>query len=230
MYAAEKDLPDEVTDPGDPAFWQYIKKNFEDVLEMLNQMIDDMEVDPEEVGPLPEYTPNPNIEVLEKLMRDKTMQYAEAVDDFFRESAPYFARLDNELGEQVEDGQPVNLESWQFFQDAVEVIRWYQYFIGAKIHRAINGLEHIHAEDDPVQSDANGSAKIALIAVERSLGAWEVLRQQLPEKKEVVLHLQQQLQHLHTEISQLFPDWARFHRPGFDDEPDKNIRLDFNPN
>ncbi len=69
-----------------------------------------------------------------------------------------------------------------------------------------------------------------MIAIERSLGAWEVVKRQLPEKQQYILELQRQLQHLRSETQQLFPDWEHFHRPGFDDEPGTTVRLDFNPN
>lgn len=230
VYASEQELSEEAKDPADPAFWQNIKKNFEGVLEMLNKMMEEMGIDPEEVEKVPAPKPDPDIQALEKTMREKTMQYANAVDDFFRENAPYFERKGEELEAQIEDGRPVDVESWQFFQDAVDVIRWYQYFISAKIHRAVNSLEHLETFDDPLQSDSNGSAKVAMIAIERSLGAWELLSRQLSEKQGEIIRLQQQLQHLRAETSRLFPHWNGFHRPGFDDEPGNTLRLDFNPN
>lgn len=230
VYASEQELSEETKDPSDPAFWQYIKKNFEDVLESLNRMMEEMGIDPDDVENLPASEPNPDLQALEKKMRDKTLYYANAVNDFFQVNAPYFEQKSEELEEQIVDGRPVDLEKWQFFQDAVEVIRWYQYFISAKIHRAVHSLEHQELFDDPLQSDANGSAKIAIIAIERSLGAWEVVRHHLPEKQDEILALQQHLQHLLSEMEQLFPQWQKFHRPGWDDEPRNTLRLDFNPN
>ncbi len=230
VFANEQEFTNEANDPADPAFWQNIKKNFEGVLDMLNQMIEDMGIDPEAIEQqvLPE--PNPNIEQLENKMKDQTMRYANAVNDFFLQNSAYFGKKGEELEAQIEDGRPVDVEKWQFFQDAVDVIRWYQYFISAKIHRAISGIDDQDEFDDPTQSDSNGSAKIAHLAIERSLGAWEVIRQQLSEKNDEVLELQQQLQQIRTEMNRLFPNWIFFHRPGFDDEPENTMRLDFHPN
>ncbi|MCB9315741.1 MAG: hypothetical protein H6569_06360 [Lewinellaceae bacterium] len=230
VYANEQEFSEETADPADPAFWQNIKKNFEGVLEMLDKMMADMGIDPDEIADENKEKPDPNIQALERDMRDKTMQYANTVNDFFERNASYFEFKSEELEEQIEDGLPVDVESWQFFQDAVDVIRWYQYFISAKIHRAIGSLEHMEEFDNPLQSDSNGSAKIAKIAIERSLGAWEVICQQLAEKKEEILTIQQQLQKIRAELDQLFPNLNNFHRPGFDDEPDNTVRLEFNPN
>lgn len=228
VYADEQELSEEAKDPQDPAFWQNIKKSFEGVLEMLHKMMEEMGIDPAEVEKMPTPEPSPDLKAMEKMMREKTMQYADSVDQFFKHDSAFFEQKSDELAEQIEAGKPVDLESWQFFQDAVEVIRWYQYFISAKMHRAITGLED--EEEEQIQNDSNGSAKIAMIAVERSLGAWEVLRRQLPEKGDEILELQRRLQHLRAEINRLFPHWAQFHRPGFDDEPGSTVRLDFNPN
>ncbi|MBK6932946.1 MAG: hypothetical protein IPH12_19585 [Saprospirales bacterium] len=230
VYVSEQEFSEDAKDPADPAFWQNIKKNFEGVLEMLNKMMAEMGIDPEEMDKLPAPKPDPDIQALEIAMREKTARYANAVDDFFRGNAPYFEEKGEELEAQIQDGRPVDVEKWQFFQDAVDVIRWYQYFISAKIHRAVNSMEHLEEFDDPKQSDSNGSAKVVIIAIERSLGAWEVLSRQLPEKHAEIVGLQRQLQYLHTELCRLFPDWNAFHRPGFDDEPGQTMRLDFNPN
>ena len=158
------------------------------------------------------------------------MRYGKSVERFFKENTDYFEQKNQELAEQIEDSQPVDLESWQFFQDAVEVIQWYQFFIAAKIDRAVGGLGTADEHDDFAQSDANGSAKIAMVALERSLGAWEVVGRRLPEKKDAIRDLQRQLQHLRARMLELFPDWRVFHRPGFDDHPKSTMRLDFNPN
>lgn len=230
VFANEREFSEETTDPADPAFWQNIKKNFEGVLEMLDKMMADMGIDPDEITDQSDEKPDPTIQALERDMRDKSMQYANAVNDFFERNAGYFEVKSEQLEEQIEDGRPVDVERWQFFQDAVDVIRWYQYFISAKVHRAIGGMEHLEEFDDPLQSDSNGSAKIANIAIERSLGAWEVIGRQLIEKKEEIWVLQQQLQHLRAELDRIFPKLKNFHRPGFDDEPDNTMRLEFNPN
>lgn len=230
VYANEQELTEDAKDPADPAFWLNIKKSFEGVLEMLNKMMEEMGIDPDEMPDNSDAKPNPDIQALEQSMREKTMQYANAVNDFFERNATYFERKSEELMEDIEDSRPVDVESWQFFQDAVDVIRWYQYFISAKIHRAIISLEHLDIIDDPQNNDSNGSAKIASIAIERSIGAWEVIRGQLVEKQDEILELQQQLQYLRNEMDKLFPEWSSFHRPGFDDESENTIRLDFNPN
>ncbi len=225
VYANEQELSEEAKDPTNPAFWENIKKSFEDMLDMLNKTMAELGIEPEEEDK--QTKPDTALAAREEHIRKQSMLYATNVEHFFKQNTNIFQQKENELTEQIEEGQPVDIEHLQFFQDAVEVIRWYQFFIPAKTDRAANGLVD---RDDPRQGDANGSAKIAMIDLERSLGAWEVVRKHLPEKQNEIEELQHQLQHLRTDLADLFPNWRVFHRPGFDDEPEKTMRLDFNLN
>src|SRR5437868_4067972 len=63
--------------------------------------------------------------------------------------------------------------------NAIEDVWGLALTIGAKTHRAISSLEYNKEEDfeaDPVQTDANGSAKVAWLAIAQSLSAWKIVR------------------------------------------------------
>ena len=100
-------------------------------------------------------------------------------------------------------------------------MRWYQFFVPAKTERAVGGLVHIEEdggdEYDIHQNDANGSAKIALIAVDRSIAAWSLLRDHFPEQGDGVLDLLVHLARLRRLLETTFPTARDFKRPGFDD-------------
>ncbi len=101
--------------------------------------------------------------------------------------------------------------------EAVQVIRWFQVPIAAKISRAL-GQQLRQAEipvEDPVQNDANGSAKAALIGIERSLDAWFELLYFMPRTDGIVAMLEH-LNTLRQDVEAAFPDARRFVRPGFD--------------
>jgi hypothetical protein len=64
--------------------------------------------------------------------------------------------------------------------EALDIVAHDSVFSGAKIHRALDGrgrFEHDDDpfEDDPVQNDWNGSAKVALISGDRSETAWRTI-------------------------------------------------------
>ena len=65
-----------------------------------------------------------------------------------------------------------------------------------------------------MQNDWNGSAKVALISIERSSAAWSVLASVTGQDTPAVLA--QQLNDLGAQVEGEFPDAWRFRRPGFD--------------
>ena len=74
-------------------------------------------------------------------------------------------------------------------------------------------------DDDPeYQSDYDGSAKIAVIAIERSMQCWIKLYDLLPDEEHHFLKLLSMLERLKSMTIQEFPAAMAFKRPGFDDE------------
>lgn len=105
--------------------------------------------------------------------------------------------------------------------DALQVAAWDCFFIPVKLHRALHGrdtFEHGQAPDeDPVQNDWNGTAKVALISIRRSIQAWDVLAQTTGDPD--ALQVATALRSLKAEVEEGFPDAWRFMRPGFDAAP-----------
>ncbi len=99
--------------------------------------------------------------------------------------------------------------------EVFEVIRWYQNFICAKIMRAVRGAIDDEREEpcDEFPSDSDGSAKIALIAIDRSIAAWAVVRSYCGED---ALDSIAFLDNLRQAVEIAFPKARSFIRPGFD--------------
>jgi len=70
---------------------------------------------------------------------------------------------------------------------------------------------------DAAQNDSNGSAKVALIAIDRSMNAWGALQSCLPEKKDSTAPLMVVLERLRDGIETVLPQARDFLRPGFDE-------------
>jgi hypothetical protein len=106
------------------------------------------------------------------------------------------------------------------FVEAVDVASWDAYLIGAKLYRALHGHdEYLHGnpfEDEPVQNDWNGSAKVALISIHRSVKAWWTIARVAndPEAADIA----KELRRLEIQVERMFPDARRFIRPGFDQQ------------
>lgn len=129
--------------------------------------------------------------------------------------------------------------------DALEVIRWYQFFIAVKTFRAISGSNRFagrEVEDEALsfdcfsdeagddedvdydavlersaKMDSHGSAKVALVAIARSTAAWRSLQISLPEKSDTIQPLLIELDQLRRSLEARFPRVHEFIRPGFDE-------------
>ena len=107
---------------------------------------------------------------------------------------------------------------WAEVRDALEVVDWFVFFIEAKLQRAATSRSEEIGQALTLQaSDAAGSAKIALIAIDRSVAAWDTLRRNCACEADAILDLLAQLERLRAEVDRAFPHAQRFRRPGFDD-------------
>ena len=104
-------------------------------------------------------------------------------------------------------------------EEALDTISWHAGMVGAKVYRALHGVAGRGAfvEDDPVQNDWNGSAKLARILVHESKSAWEVvMREGEAPEDSPLLELMTLLDQIDHGLAQRFPDAMQFVRPGFD--------------
>jgi hypothetical protein len=105
-------------------------------------------------------------------------------------------------------------------REAREIVAWDVYFISAKLHRALDGRDRAqHGEDGcddhPVQNDWNGSAKVALISLERSELAWRLIADATTDSDASALG--DALAKLRRIVLDEFPAAMAFVRPGFDE-------------
>jgi len=223
-YAMEKrrwgDKPP--PDIQDPEFWDAFNDIMAETLDLLRRMAAEAGVDLGDVDEEAMAAENRRFE--ESWRHDLTqgaMTYAEMVDDWFQDAEGDFLDKQETLNMLLRVNAPgVDIEAEAAaLIDAVEVIRWYQFFISAKIHRALMG------RDDPdtgFPRDGVGSAKTALIATDRSMAAWERLLHAFPARETETLRILASLQRLRSQTEALFPNARAFIRPGFDDAQTKD--------
>jgi hypothetical protein len=109
-------------------------------------------------------------------------------------------------------------------QDALELVLHYAFFIPIKLSRAINGLqdEFTEVEED---SDANGSAKVALLAISRSINGWSIIRSVFKKDQDMTARFIGMLIGIRRATEQMFPGAMKFIRPGFDSEESAKSEL-----
>ena len=113
--------------------------------------------------------------------------------------------------QQIVEGEQHRLQNF------VDVLRWYRYPLQVKTHRAVNGLlEDDFEDEDPVQNDWNGTAKLVGVFASHCEKAGRGLLEKFPALEDELLLLLKSLQELQQELHQTFPRASEFIRPGFD--------------
>ena len=206
----EESSDPEAQDIRNKAFWNKLSETFAETLELLKESAKEWGIDLETL----DSTENmENLKAKDKaaenhLLSRAAKRYIGIVDDWFRERETFFF----ETAAAARSG--VNLD------EAFEVIRWYQYFISAKIIRAVRGkVEDDEKEYDEFPRDSDGSAKIALIAIDRSIAAWAVIRHYVADGAKGVIDAIAFLDSLRQAVEKTFPNARSFVRPGFDSIP-----------
>jgi hypothetical protein len=73
-------------------------------------------------------------------------------------------------------------------------------------------------EPDDIQTDSNGSARIALVALDRLIAAWSVAMENMMEHEDEILKFLLCLADVRKQTEHTFPMARKFVRPGFDDQ------------
>lgn len=219
----ESKLKPEQLDINNKAFWENIAKNFADTMVMLTKEAKkhgiDMESFTEEE--LNE-TYNQRKISRQKAQNSQLIKLSKAYGNEamkFLKDKPTFQDKENEIQSHVDLGiksiSDANEESTTII-DCFEIINWYCLFIQVKFMRALpdelDGDDH----SSDLQSDNNGSAKIALIAVDRSIMAWQTLYDLMPNIEDLAINQLATLQKIQKLGEKYFPNARRFVRPGFD--------------
>ncbi len=214
-------------DSNNQAFWDQLSANFARTGEMIRQMAEEMGADlsPEALAEV-----SREEQAREQRAAEAGSDIDELATDYLEKSAAFFDAHEDfvtqraeELASQVQLGiaKPADAKGAIVnLADAVEVIRWYESFIVVKLKRAFYSREDERIEPEPdFPSDADGSAKVALIAIDRSLAAWTALREFCVESEhqDEALDAMVMLDRLRTQVEAEFPQARAFHRPGFDD-------------
>ncbi|MBD3377623.1 hypothetical protein GF406_21520 [candidate division KSB1 bacterium] len=146
------------------------------------------------------------------------LTYAGMVDEWFHSAKELLQEKENELHSIAQLGlvdRDPQKEANEI-TDASEVIRWYQHFLYPKIMRALLGkLRKVPPILEEMPTDFNGSAKIALIAIDRSIAAWYSMLCNFREKEDDTLRLLVHLEQLSNALESAFPAARAFVRPGF---------------
>ncbi|MFN2510297.1 MAG: hypothetical protein ABR568_02500 [Pyrinomonadaceae bacterium] len=217
IYATEQEDDDgdpETRDITNEAFWRKLASIFEETKQMLGDWATEAGVDLSQVDEAAN-------EQREKRRSDAAKgEPAIAAKDYASAVTKWFTGFDQVLNATDLAPNDVETDELEQMEDAREVIHWYQYQIAVKLMRALSSQSNEaewHTEDDDEAKDSDGSAKVALIAIGRSVSAWRLMQICLPERADSIIPMILQLEKLRQRSELSFPKARDFVRPGFDE-------------
>jgi hypothetical protein len=220
VYATEKEDDDssQTHDLTNEAFWRKLGSIFQETRDMIAEWARDAGIDLQKVDDEddPAQRKRRRQQIDNHPLARAGKKYANDASDWFRELDQTVEISDLRVTECKAEPES---ESAERFEDAREVIQWYQYQIAVKTMRALSGRldEAIAADHTECFKDSDGSAKVALIGVDRSIAAWRLVQLSLPEREVSIVPLILQLERLRHRIEKTFPYAREFVRPGFDE-------------
>ncbi len=195
-------------------FWEQIKLSWEVTMDMISEHAEEMGID---LNNLPDVKRSKHVErPVEKLAKKYStdiLKWLGAQDKLLKEKAAQSLVTGKEADTKIR------------MMDAWEVVQWYSVFISAKVHRAHFEIdERVNDPEDEYNefSDNLGSAKIAVIAIDRSMNALSLFYSEMKEEEDNILKFLVQLSSIKKEMLATFPGAMAFKRPGFDDDPEQN--------
>jgi hypothetical protein len=233
-YESTSKLSPEPPDINNKAFWDSISANFQKAIKLLHKAAKKHGIDPDKAMTKDE---EQVYEQRKTFLDTETKKHPliKLCKRYEQTVMPYFKNeISNELVEKTRElvsGLHMGIKSEEDvvhtmagLGDCEEIIRWYLFFIDAKLQRALHGklparsgTEGEDDEDDGYPKDRDGSAKVAIIAIERSMMAWSRLYELLPVSEDTALNALSILSQLKQKAIEEFPKAMEFKRPGFDD-------------
>jgi hypothetical protein len=131
---------------------------------------------------------------------------------------PYVAELQSKVRVGVKTEDEVS-DELDILQEWLDEIQRFTTFIPAKLKRALYSARTLRRWEyqNGLQNDCDGSAKIALVAIERSMESWKKILHEFSAHEDDCLSFLVALQQLNAAVLQEFPNAPHFVRPGFDE-------------
>jgi len=180
-------------------FWKRFSEMMKETFDMIKESMQEWGIDIQDIDGEPAQDNAAEDQFLVILAEE----YSSKVTTWFEE--PYY----------INEQKAIDLERDSVeIKEIIDIIHWYQYQIEVKLTRAFNS---INLDDEISIKDMNGSVKVALIGIDRSIGAWAKFMEFILEREDSILDMLNVLQKMLTITEKAFPHARSFIRPGFDE-------------
>jgi hypothetical protein len=220
--ADEQFADKETRDITNKLFWEKLSETFQMTLDLLKEAAEEggIDLDSIDIEGDEQFEINDDEKAVAHLISHMSNVYANIVDDWFNSNQYYLENKEHEqnINSALKLIKPKPTEESVPLGDTLEVIRWYQYQIHVKLLRAIKGKkmeDSMTFNDFPRDSD--GSAKVALIGIDRSISAWGEMIKHFEDQEDKIMNIIAHLSSLRERTEIEFPEARAFVRPGFDE-------------
>lgn len=214
-------------------FWAQVTKTIEDAADLIDEelplmnkndsfLFDDEDNDEDVDEAMKEHEANRE-KAKNNGLTKAAEKYQEASRLWFKERKEILVQEYNPdtLDFKVSYPGLVNERELNQLTESVDVILWYQNQIYVKIIRALSSYYEEIADGDYFEGfpkDSDGSAMVALMGIDRSIGAWSYLLRTLsPPEKETIKPMVRLLLWLKKELEKQFPEVMNFVWPPKED-------------
>lgn len=222
----ETKITDKERDITNKEFWDSLSKNFEKTFALLEKAAKFHGIDLKEVS----------MENEEEYLKREVRKQKRRNNHFLFKGGTEYANLVHKWLERKKDlkrkgeeiirfvemgikSEKTALSEVDTLKECLEVVNWYSLQISVKFARALSGKEEDDDwfEENNFPKDSDGSAKVALIGIDRSISAWTQISEYFPEREDEILTMLGMLDKLRRLGEEEFPVARKFKRPGFDD-------------
>lgn len=239
LFSDERKLRERAEEPSEEdnmAFWELLEDATDVALESIEE--EPFEIDSELVARDERLDEMTDRAPLVRLSHEYAMVVHQWLDEH-QEDMPSEENRFRAQRDAITPPEALEVISWHGFQIAAKLSRATRgRFEAVEEEADAEGEEFWDADDDSwdtgsewdddedegdfdlaavYQDDADGSAKVALIGIERSIGAWTILRGAYSNEDAQILTFLRQLFRLRHLLEAGFPAARAFRRPGFDE-------------
>jgi hypothetical protein len=210
-------------DVSNQVFWQRLSETLQETMNMLVEMAEERGIDldalegEDDADPENPLAEKPVVHIIAHMAKS----YITTIDKWFDENVYIFeddARQLATISAMAPSRHQVDQEDTVTLIDSAEVIRWYQHQIYVKLQRALHSVGNEEFEIlNGFPKDSDGSAKVALIGMDRSISAWGKMINYFPHLEDNILGVIAHLERLRRRTENEFPAARAFVRPGFDE-------------
>lgn len=200
-------------------FWNKLQESFSITLDLIRENIEaeDIEIDPEKISDELDKENENHLKAKEHICSIASEYYSKKVREWFHNSDEVFDKQQNALRSKIEIDPIEAIKEASIVKDSIEIINWYQNQIYVKVLRALHSKFDEEENNDVLIKDSDGSAKVALIGIDKSIAAWGEMLRYFSVVEGDIFSFILQLDNLRKEIEITFPEARNFIRPGFDE-------------